>query len=53
VIALGPFYWRSQLVFYVGIVIGFRTDSDRIQWAVVIMFLMVFVLGMINALAAV
>ena len=42
----------SHLFFYVAIFIGFRSGSDRMQGAVVSLFLIVFVLGMINALAA-
>ena len=53
VVALGPLYWGSQLFFYVAIAIGFRSESDRIQGVVVCLFLIVFVVGMINALAAV
>jgi hypothetical protein len=53
VITLGPFYWGSQLFFYLAIVTGFRSDRDRIQGVVVCLFAIVFVVGMINALAAV
>ena len=53
VIVLGPIYWGSHVFFYLALATGMRSESDRIQGVIVSLFLIVFVINMINALAAV
>lgn len=53
VLALGPFYWGSHVFFYLATLTGMRSESDRIQGVIASLLVIVFVLGMINALPAV
>lgn len=53
VVALGPYYWVTQLFFYLVFFIGIRSASERTQGVLVSLSLIVFVIGMINALASV
>ena len=41
------------MFFYLALATGMRSESDRIQGVIVSLFLIVFVINMINALAAV
>jgi hypothetical protein len=53
VVALGPYYWGTQVFFYLGCFVGIRSVSERTQGVLVSLSLVVFVIGMINALASV
>lgn len=53
VLALGPYYWGSQLFWIASSVVGIRSGSDRVQGGLVSLSILVFIGGMINALAKV
>lgn len=51
VVALGPYYWGTQVFGYVACLTGFHSHRERTQGVLVSLLLLVFVGGMINALA--
>lgn len=53
VVELGPFYWTSQVVAYGVVVGGYFSGSGRVQGAIVLVTLVLFLGNMVNALARV
>lgn len=51
VIALGPYYWATQAFWFASSIVGIRSSSERVQGALVCLSLVLYVGGMINALA--
>jgi hypothetical protein len=53
VLDLGPYYWGTQVFWYVASVIGIRAESVRVQGTLAVISLLLFFGGMFNALASV
>lgn len=51
VLALGPYYWGTQAYWLLACLLGMRSQSERVQGFLVSLSLLLFVGGMINALA--
>lgn len=53
VLDLGPYYWGTQVFWYVACFVGIRSDSERVHGVLASVSFLLFIGGMINALAAV
>jgi hypothetical protein len=53
VVALGPYYWGTQAYWLAAVAVGYRSDNERVQGAIVAIGIAVLLVSMSHILAAV